>query len=130
MSLVISNLTLPGTPRRRSLVSYLVDSEYRTFRVMLLVTGVCLFNIIDLIFTIIGVGCPGFRETNVLASSMTAGQMAIFKIAAVGFFVAICVWGRHFRTTEMGCWLLFAVYGILAAVWFGFYGFLLKVPFL
>ena len=97
-----------------------------SFRVLLLIPIIWILNLTDLAFTILAGRQGEFIELNPLASSMGPVAQIVFKLTVLCFFTMVAVHMRRRRGAEFGCYLLLAVYGTLAVIWFSSFSFVLS----
>jgi len=70
-----------------------------------------------------------FNELNPLASALGWHNQIPLKLGALLFFSTVCIAVRHRRLTQLGCYVVTAVYGVLAVVWVSMFSFLLSPHF-
>lgn len=82
-----------------------------------------LLNLSDLVLTILAHQIGHFHELNPLARGLlaTPTALAAFKLVALSLTTGIFLYFRHYRFTEIGCWVLAAVYTALAVLWLRYY---------
>ena len=104
-------------------------SARRARRVVLMLVLLWIINMFDLSFTMIARQIGGFVEANPVAAHVVRDSLSlvIFKLTMLVCATLILFTFRRHLWTEVGCWLLAAVYTTLAFVWHLYY---LHVPIL
>lgn len=95
----------------------------RARRVVLMVIFLWLLNLSDLALTMLAHQIGHFHELNPLARPLlaTPTALAAFKLVALSFTTGVFLFYRHYRFTEIGCWILAVVYTGLAVLWLRYY---------
>ena len=95
----------------------------RARRVVLMVIFLWMLNLSDLALTVLAHQIGDFHELNPLARPLLATPTAlvVFKLVALSFTTGIFLFYRHYRFTEIGCWILAVVYTGLAVMWLRYY---------
>jgi len=86
-------------------------------------------NLLDLLFTLLAYQMNDFDELNPLASALGWHNQIPLKLGALVFFSTVCIVVRHRRLTQLGCYVVTGVYGVLAVVWVSMFSFLLSPHF-
>jgi hypothetical protein len=97
--------------------------------VLALIPLIWALNLLDLVFTLLAYQTDDFRELNPLASSIGWHNLIALKLVALVFFSTVCIAVRHHRLTQLGCYAVTAVYGVLAVIWVSMFNFLLTPHF-
>jgi hypothetical protein len=94
--------------------------------VFLLLGAIWAFNLVDLLFTMLGCQNRIFVELNPLVRPLGPWGQIGMKVSILAIATCVLALGRRRRLAEVGCWLLTTVYGILVVVWVSFFGCLLS----
>ncbi len=102
----------------------------RARRVVLLILALWLINLADLGLTLCARDIGGFHELNPVARPLigSTSALVIFKLSLVSISSLIMLTYRRHLWTELGCWVLIAVYTGLSFVWVQYYSHDLIAP--
>ncbi len=90
---------------------------------IILVISVAILNLCDLVFTLRAVEIGYFRELNPIAAHFIhhAGHLTTFKCSVLAMASTVLLLFRRHLLTEIGCWVLLAVYSSLSVIWWMYF---------
>jgi hypothetical protein len=97
--------------------------------VLALIPVIWVLNLLDLLFTLLAYQMSDFNELNPLASALGWHNQIPLKLGALLYFSTVCILVRHHRLTQLGCYVVTGVYGVLAVIWLSMFSFLLSPHF-